>query len=67
MKSEVVASITTPDVKQDKKSQQKPVQYEFMGPVGTFLLIFLLPLTVYYVNMACRKVNKYNTTDIDLK
>ena len=56
-KSDVVASIKTPDGKGEEKKKAKSVEYEFMGPIGTFMLIFLLPLTVYYVNMACRKVS----------
>ncbi|XP_005110968.1 delta(14)-sterol reductase TM7SF2 [Aplysia californica] len=59
MKSEVMANIKTPEKSdsEERKPKEKAVHYEFMGPIGAFLLIFLLPLTVYYVNMACRKGN----------
>ncbi|XP_076464854.1 delta(14)-sterol reductase TM7SF2-like isoform X2 [Babylonia areolata] len=39
--------------------KEKPVprttHYEFGGPIGAFFMIFLLPATVYLVNLACRK------------
>ncbi|GFS16207.1 delta(14)-sterol reductase [Elysia marginata] len=55
MKSEMMSSIKTPPPSIPKKKEEKKVNYEFMGPIGAFLMIFLLPFTVYYVNMACRK------------
>lgn len=55
MKSEMLSSITTPPPKEKQQLKKSEMHYEFMGPVGAFLLIFLLPLTVYYVNLACRK------------
>lgn len=39
-----------------EKESPKTKTKEFGGPIGTLLLIFLLPLTLYYVNLACRKV-----------
>ena len=42
--------------------KEKPVartkNYEFGGPVGTFLMIFFLPALVYLINLACRKVSR---------
>ncbi|XP_025091880.1 lamin-B receptor-like isoform X2 [Pomacea canaliculata] len=38
-----------------EKESPKTKTKEFGGPIGTLLLIFLLPLTLYYVNLACRK------------
>lgn len=60
MKSDMLASIKTPpklnsDEPVMKDRRKKGFHYEFMGPVGAFLMIFLLPATVYYINMACRK------------
>ncbi|RUS80561.1 hypothetical protein EGW08_011701 [Elysia chlorotica] len=54
MKSEMITNMKTPPPSAPKKKEKGP-HYEFMGPIGAFLLIFLLPATVYYVNMACRK------------
>ncbi|KAK3732989.1 hypothetical protein RRG08_002595 [Elysia crispata] len=54
MKSEMMTNMKTPPSEPKKKEDKSP-KYEFMGPIGAFLLIVLLPLTVYYVNMACRK------------
>lgn len=48
----------TPD-KSDSEMKivkKKAFHYEFMGPMGAFLMLFMLPATVYYVNIACRKV-----------
>ncbi|KAH9492701.1 hypothetical protein Btru_024219 [Bulinus truncatus] len=60
IKSEMLSSLKTPQAeeksKPSKSKNEKP-NYEFMGPIGAFLLIFLLPFTVYYINLACRKGN----------
>ncbi|BFZ07727.1 hypothetical protein BsWGS_10766 [Bradybaena similaris] len=42
-------------LKEDLKAESKRPHYEFMGPIGAFLLVFLLPLTAYYVNFTCSK------------
>ncbi|XP_059163052.1 delta(14)-sterol reductase TM7SF2-like isoform X2 [Physella acuta] len=57
MKSEMLSNIKTPPIK-PASAKSKPSNgphYEFMGPIGAFLLLFFLPLTVYYVNFACWK------------
>jgi len=47
--------MTTPA--QASTDKKKPKAHkEFGGPFGTFLMIFFLPATVYYINMACSKV-----------
>ncbi|CAG5127396.1 unnamed protein product [Candidula unifasciata] len=45
----------TPAKEQQPRVESKKPHYEFMGPVGAFLLLFLLPLTAYYVNLTCSK------------
>ena len=59
LKSEVMDSIKTPTKSESeelKKIEKKP-SYEFMGPIGVLFLMVSLPLTVYYLNMACRRVS----------
>uniref|UniRef100_A0A0B7B1M0 Delta(14)-sterol reductase n=2 Tax=Arion vulgaris TaxID=1028688 RepID=A0A0B7B1M0_9EUPU len=52
--SEVLSNVKTLSGKEDSsKSNSKGPQYEFMGPIGAFLMICLLPLTVYFVNLIC--------------
>lgn len=53
-------------VKKEVKTSESPVMkaaekksaphMEFGGPVGTLLMTLFLPATVYYINMACSKV-----------
>ena len=35
-------------------------RYEFGGPIGVLVLMFLLPATLYMVNLACRKVSMFD-------
>ncbi|GFN94499.1 delta(14)-sterol reductase [Plakobranchus ocellatus] len=65
MKSEMMSNMKTPPPPPPvaKKKEEKGPHYEFMGPIGTFLLIFFLPFTVYYVNMACRR-NKCSILEV---
>lgn len=55
MKTELMSNIKTPPPPKSKENEEKKIKYEFMGPIGTFFMIFSLPITVYYINMACRK------------
>ena len=40
----------------EKKENVQTSHTEFGGAFGTFLLMFFLPATLYYMNMACSKV-----------
>ncbi|KAI8784998.1 delta(14)-sterol reductase TM7SF2-like isoform X1 [Biomphalaria glabrata] len=58
LRSEMLSNLKTPpplEKPQPTKSTRESPHYEFMGPIGTFFLIFLLPFTVYYINWTCRK------------
>lgn len=46
----------SPEKKEESKKSHSQHR-EFGGPVGTFLMMFFLPATLYYVNMACEKGN----------
>lgn len=39
-----------------RKQKSKSSPSEFGGAFGTFCMIFFLPTTVFYINMACAKV-----------
>ena len=40
-----------------KESSRKSNDLEFGGIPGSFLMVFGLPVAVYYINLACNKVN----------
>lgn len=42
---------------EDTKKLKKTKHTEFGGAIGAFLMIFFLPLTMYFVNLACSKDN----------
>ncbi|KAK7480353.1 hypothetical protein BaRGS_00028400 [Batillaria attramentaria] len=42
-------------IEEKEKPAARTKSYEFGGPVGAFFMIFSLPVTLYAVNLACRK------------
>lgn len=39
-----------------KMAKTSHTELEFGGAIGAFIMMFFLPTTVYYINMACAKV-----------
>eukprot|EP00924_Labyrinthula_sp_SR-Ha-C_P002556 maker-scaffold_83-snap-gene-0.39-mRNA-1 protein AED:0.01 eAED:0.01 QI:69/1/1/1/0/0/2/271/446 len=47
-----------------KNKMRKNITYEFGGPLGVFIIIFLLPLSIYFIHITSTKVFKLTLQNI---